>query len=95
MKNYSIIYLIGGALMVWLSAGLWAQNSESDPPLSSPRQTWEHLALENLGAGVTGSSDLAKKINNLGDKGWQLVDVESITKEGTTQKTVYFFKRLK
>lgn len=94
-KNSRYTYLIGGALAVALSAGLWAQTSGSKQEPEHPGRAWEHLALEHAGAGLTGSPDLAGKINKLGDEGWELVDVESITRDGSTQKTVFFFKRRK
>jgi hypothetical protein len=95
MKKRNLIYLVGGASAVLLSAGLWAQDPEENSPAGGPRPGWQHLALESPGAGVTGSPDLARKINRLGDEGWELVDVEAIHTAGSTTKTVYFFKRPK
>ncbi|MBT7909983.1 MAG: DUF4177 domain-containing protein, partial [Verrucomicrobia bacterium] len=40
-----------------------------------------------------GNKEFANKINQLGKDGWQLVDVESSMKDGTTSKRIYFFKR--
>jgi len=98
MNKRNLIYLVGGALAVLLSAGLWAQGPEADSPEAessggNARPVWQHLALESPGAGVTGSPDLARKINRLGDEGWELVDVEAIHTKGSTTKTVYYFKR--
>ena len=94
MKNSILIYIAGGSIALCLAASIWAQSPKSD---SSPKvpQAWQHLALENEGKSVTGSPDLARKINSLGDEGWQLVDVESILEGGTTTKVVFFFKRPK
>ncbi|MBT7909729.1 MAG: DUF4177 domain-containing protein, partial [Verrucomicrobia bacterium] len=40
-----------------------------------------------------GNKEFANKINQLGKDGWQLVDVESSMKDGTTSKRIYFLKR--
>jgi hypothetical protein len=43
----------------------------------------------------TGFSDgeVSRRIVQLGKEGWELVDVASIIKDGTTTKIVYCFKR--
>ena len=55
---------------------------------------WEHLALTHNSA-VVGDRDLSKRIVGLGDKGWELVSVSTVVKDGTTVKTVFCFKRPK
>ncbi len=55
--------------------------------------TWEHLALTQDDPGLGG--DLARQINRLGDEGWELVCVVPVTKDGSTVKTRYYFKRRK
>jgi hypothetical protein len=37
--------------------------------------------------------ETSRQIVRLGDEGWHLVDVETFCREGTTVKTVYYFKR--
>ena len=81
-------------LTLFVGAGLSAQSPKSDS-LPNPPQAWQHLAMEHEGATITDTPDLARKINRLGDEGWQLVDVESISEGGTTTKMICFFKRLK
>ena len=39
--------------------------------------------------------EVSRKIIELGQKGWELVDVETFVKGGDTNKIVYFFKREK
>ena len=53
---------------------------------------WEHLALTN-DLKQDAAADVARRINKLGGEGWQLVDVEGVSDNGTTTKTVYYFKR--
>jgi len=95
MKKYSIIYVLGGALAVWLTASLWAQDSDPGAPPSNTPQAWEHLALEIQGDQVSGSRETAQKINRRGDQGWELVDVESFVRDGSATKIVCFFERPK
>ena len=54
---------------------------------------WEHLAMTHDGADLSG--DLSGQIVRLGNEGWQMVCVSPIAKEGTTVKTIYYFKRPK
>jgi len=53
---------------------------------------WQHLALTQT-IGETPANELARSINKVGREGWELVSVESITKSGTTTKTVFYFKK--
>ena len=75
-------------LLVALSA--WQIESGA---VQQSAQGWQHLALENDLADPANNQELSRRINQLGREGWELVDVENITKDGTTSKTVYFFKR--
>lgn len=58
-------------------------------------QKWEHLAFEAEGVVVKGNREMAAQIIRLGNDGWELVDVETIEKDGTSERIVYFFKRPK
>jgi hypothetical protein len=53
--------------------------------------SWRHLALASKND--EDDDQLAKKINELGENGWELVDVESFLSAGETVKTVYYFKK--
>lgn len=61
-----------------------------DEPVAETR--WEHLALPYPAKLDT---ELSKKINKLGDDGWQLVCVTATDRDGTTDRTIYYFKRPK
>ena len=41
------------------------------------------------------SRELSKQIVRLGSDGWQLVCVTPLASDGTTVKTIYYFKRPK
>jgi hypothetical protein len=92
MKNRILIYIAGGTLALYFAANIGAQSPNQDAVPKVP-QAWRHLALEHEGKSVTDQPELARKINSLGDEGWQLVDVESIAEGGTTTRIVFFFKR--
>jgi hypothetical protein len=94
MKNNLLTYIALCSLALMVAGGLWAQNPKPDLAAKAPH-AWQHLAMEHEGKSVTGSPDLARKINSLGDEGWQLVDVEAVTEAGTTTKIIFFFKRPK
>ena len=42
-----------------------------------------------------GDAETSRRIVQVGGEGWELVDVETLTKDGSTTKLIYFFKRLK
>lgn len=94
MKNSILICIAGGCLALYLATSIGAQSPKSDSAAAVP-QAWRHLALTHEGKSVLDAPDLARKIDSLGDEGWQLVDVESIVEAGTTTKVVFFFKRPK
>lgn len=54
---------------------------------------WQHLALQHDASKPFSTPDLARKINQLGEDGWEMINVLNFQKEGTTNETVYYFKR--
>lgn len=92
MNSKTTFYSITVTLMFLLIASLWAQETNGHSPRPG-RGKWQHLAFEQEGAGISKNPELARKINHLGSEGWELVDVETMIENGTTQKCVYYFKR--
>ena len=92
MKNLSLI--LCGAFLIVAVAVCSANVASAKPEYSNSIATqWEHLALTHAEKKFDGK--LAKQINELGDQGWQLVDVSTVVVEGTTEKTIFCFKRQK
>ena len=92
MTRHAIAVSVVICLAVVSFAGLFAQNAETDAP-SAETIRWQHLALTHDAKQGTTDQPLGRQINQLGRDGWELVDVETVTQDGTTTKTVYFFKR--
>ena len=92
-RSVFLVVLIVAAVGVLLAAGLSAQITADRNDRAAHQQNWQHLALQNDGATVTGDPQLARQIDQLGRDGWELVDVEALTVNGNTHQTVFFFKR--
>ena len=82
-----------------LSLGTAAFTASAQPTsASAPERAvkrWECAALTHDGAEVLGDEKLAAKIRGMGDEGWELVSVSTVVKDGTTTKTIFYFKRPK
>ncbi len=74
---------------------LFALNLFSQEDRAAPTHAWEHLAFEVGHETSLKDLELAEKINQLGNDGWQLVDVETRSQMGNTSSVLYFFKRPK
>ena len=94
MKKLAVSILILICLGIAGTAAVFAQGRQDRPAARGGRgQHWHHLALQHdLTKGIA-DAELTQQINQLGRDGWELVDVETFTRDGTTQKTVFFFKR--
>ena len=89
-----IVILPMVAVIVMLLAFTWsAQSSQS--ATEEPRRSWEHLAMTVDATDGPGDAEISRKIVQLGGEGWELVDVESLVKDGASAKLIYFFKRPK
>ena len=91
----TITNLLIATISVSLGITLWAaetkQDEEAQP--ASPVKQWQHLALQQEVENQFGDREFASKINKLGQDGWELVTVTNLTVDGSTTKSVYFFKK--
>ena len=85
-----ILVLLGLAAHLSLRA---EDEKEPEPRKAPARQKWEHLALPRDASKPLSDPEFAKQINGFGTEGWELVTVLNFAKDGTTTKTVYYFKR--
>ena len=94
MKTISAIY-ISILLCTVALVSVHAQKSDRSAPrgAASAPQKWEHLGFPRDASEPFSDPEFAKRINKLGNEGWELITVLNFTKEGTTTKTVYYFKR--
>jgi hypothetical protein len=91
---FCLVGVVVAVVLSQVSAGPAKQ-----PEGSFPIAKWQHLALtEKVGVTqVTGqegsTAELSRQIVKLGAEGWELVSVANFSRDGTTRKTVYYFKR--
>jgi hypothetical protein len=86
IKQQSVIVAVIVAVIVTVST-LWA----ADPSPDRRSTGWQHLAMD-AGTSVK-HAELARKINELGRAGWELVTVTPVCQDGTTETFVYYFKK--
>jgi hypothetical protein len=92
MKSRNTLLAVALGLALLLSFTL---SAPSQSPANAGRQQWEHLAMTVDASDGPGDAEASRKIMQLGGEGWELVDVEALSKDGTTTKLIYFFKRPK
>ena len=90
MKNNAaiLICLFSAVLLTLGYVNLNAQPAQSP---SKKVQKFEHLAMPHQGSKL--DRELSKQIVKLSNEGWEMVDVESVNKDGTTVQMIYYFKR--
>jgi hypothetical protein len=82
-----VLVLLAAVLMgTYFLSNTPAQNQDD----AERPDSWRHLALT---AKDQDEAELARRINQLGADGWQMVDVENFVSAGETVKSVYYFKR--
>lgn len=84
--------VLGLAIVVALSTAGQRTGKAAD---ETGVKQWEHMAMSVDAENGFGGADTSRRIVQLGNEGWELVDVETVVKDGTTTKVVYFFKRPK
>ena len=95
MKNPTLkiaAITIAIAACLGLSLNLWAQDAAKAEEAAAVKQ-WQHLALEHDTAEKGNERELGAQINKLGREGWELVTVLNFSKDGSTNNTMYYFKR--
>ena len=94
MKS-TIAYLLIAIISVSLGITLWATETKQEEEAQSPSpvKQWQHLALPQDAENQFGDREFARKINQLGRDGWELVTVTNQSVDGTTTKSVYYFKK--
>lgn len=84
------------ASLIALPAMLNTASGDSRPNVVPAADAWQHLAMPvPVEDGFGSTPETSRKIVELGGDGWQLVDVETFAKAGTTTQMVYFFRRPK
>ena len=90
MKNNPLLYGILAIAVAFTVLGLRAADNDDTRPAI---QQWQHLAFETLPQDATSDPAVSEKIVSLGNEGWELVTVLNFHREGTTNRTVYYFKK--
>ena len=85
-------FAIGGLFTSTLLLSLGAKQLQEQVNELYPK---EHLAFRTKTNNEFSDKEFSKKINELGNSGWELCDVESIQKDGNTTERIYFFIRPK
>ena len=94
MKPLKSTLIVGAALAALVMlVGTFQMTTSAQSNTGGSR--WEHLAMAVEAEQSLGDETTSRKIIQLGSEGWELVDVESLSKDGTTTKLVYCFKRPK
>ena len=98
MKTITVLAAFGFALLAITTSLTSApeKKAESATAEHAPQvlvKKWEHLALQHDATRPWNEAKLAKKIVKLGKEGWEMVSVLNFSKDGTTNMTIYYFKR--
>ena len=87
-------FLIAAVVCLGLFAVSRLPAQLAEPPAKKPAAPkWQHLALTHELSSDPRKKKLTEQIHKVEREGWELVDVESVDKDGTTVKSVFYFKR--
>ena len=92
MKNLLIATLAAVCLYGLLTTAVPAQNDAPRGANDAPIR-WQHMAMTIDVTDGKPDAKLGRQIHKVQNEGWELVDVESINNSGTTEKTVFYFKK--
>lgn len=94
MKNptLKVVAALTLAACLGLSLNLWSQDAQKREA-GRAVIAWQHLALSHPAEKAWNDKELAKQINQLGREGWEMVSVLNFSKDGTTESTIYYFKK--
>jgi hypothetical protein len=95
MKARTSILLVAASAAIMFPVAWSAQSSRSAAATTDAVQRWEHMAMTVDATDGPGDAETSRRIVQFGGEGWELVDVETIVKGGSTTKLIYFFKRPK
>ncbi len=86
------LIVTASVLVTW---NLWAQDAAEPAPAAdiAAEPQWQHLALAHDAEKAWNDRELAQQINKLGRDGWEMVSVLNFNKDGTTNNTIYYFKK--
>lgn len=90
MKNKPLFY---GMILAGIALTIFGLKADDDKRVPVPMQQWQHLAFETLPQDAVSDPAVSEKIVSLGNDGWELVTVLNFSREGTTNRTVYYFKK--
>ena len=91
-RIFSLFLLISLVAVFSLAYGFQSRADAKQEAKAETVKQWQHLALRSS---PELDQELSKKINHLGDQGWELVCVVPQIEDGTTTKLTYCFKRPK
>lgn len=97
--NIRVGFIMIASIFVGLGITLWAaetksnEQAETEEAGSTVSKQWQHLAFQQDAASQFADREFAQKINQLGREGWELVTVTNLVEDGTTSKSVFYFKK--
>jgi hypothetical protein len=89
IRIVTVLAAAAGLAFTW---NLLAED-DVDPAPAAVIGQWQHLAFAHDASKPWNEREIARQINKIGREGWEMVSVLNFTKDGTTNKTIYYFKK--